>query len=90
MKLLVTNSEGRRELLTLVGPCVITESCANGGLSRLTDATGTDYFFEEESGAYDGWARVIPKMPHDQALEVAKSVEAAREFPVDQADGGGA
>ena len=60
MKIRVVHRKGQQEILTIVGPVQVVETNREDGMSHLHSADGTDFFFNDDDGTYDGWGRSVP------------------------------
>ena len=81
MRIRVIHRDGDQEVLTVVGPLIVTETNRENGMSHFQDATGTDFYFNDSDGTYDGFARACSEVAGFQdAMDRIESVQSAREF----------
>jgi hypothetical protein len=80
MKIQVVRSDGRLEVLNLIGTIRVTEPAPGGLASLLLESTGTIHFFCGEDGTYEGWGMEVSDLgftPSDAAA-FANEVEKHR------------
>ena len=79
MKLQVVRVEdGKIETITVVPPATILVGTS---LWHIASADGTDHYFNQDTGTYDGWGRAVnAEGTPENILDIVKDIDSQREI----------